>query len=158
MSSFKINTALIAVASNNFNCGQSLAVYYYARLCARAESIFGCSQELVCAPGAVHRHGQLIGMQFLWALPKDSKHNGASFSLCLRVAQMPRPQDLIVGQTDWQNRLLYPLLCMCVWDKNNKRAAFQYSWCMSISTKSSYAALEPRYMTCDCGHTYSMEF
>ena len=59
----------------------------------------------------------------LWTVTNDSKHIQASFSLiptdwiCLRVAQMPRSQDLAIfvttdGQTD---QLLYP--CACTWGK-----------------------------------------
>ena len=65
-----------------------------------------------------------------WALPNDSKHNGASFSTIstvwsyLRVAQIPRSQDLAIfvlinRQTDGQNRLLYPLLHMRARGKND---------------------------------------
>ncbi len=62
----------------------------------------------------------------LVALPNDSEHNVASFLtdlLCLliRVAQMPRSQDLaILVLTDGrQNRLLPPLLCLRAWDNHH---------------------------------------
>ena len=71
--------------------------------------------------GSVRRRGQQT--QYLrrsWALPNDSKHTEANFStiltytLYLRVAQMPRSPDLATfvlttDNNDRQNRLLYPL-------------------------------------------------
>jgi hypothetical protein len=62
-------------------------------------------------------------LQCSWALPNGSKHNEASFTtistdlLCLRAAQTPRSQDLVIFVLT-TNRLtdkpiaLYPLLCM----------------------------------------------
>jgi hypothetical protein len=90
-----------------------------------------CAHEQKAHGGAVDR-GVAIKKQLLrgsWALPNDSKHNGANFLtistdlLCLRVSRTPGDFCIDDRQTDRQtdvqtNQLLYPLLHMGVRGNN----------------------------------------
>jgi hypothetical protein len=75
-------------------------------------------------------------LEYSWALPNDSKHNEAGFSmvstdlLCLRVAQVPRSRDLaiFVLMTDRQQidrqtdkPIALPLLRMCAHGVTNTK-------------------------------------
>ena len=118
-----------------------------------------CAHELKAYLGV-----QLIEMAKLYAwrtLPKDSEYNRESFSLCLRVHFYELLGHLSISRshrrTDIQIKsiTMYTPCCACACRVKiiKKRAVLQILL-ISISTNSSYANLEPRCMTYDCGHTY----
>ena len=86
-------------------------------------ALLGGGYEQKVQGGVVDMANKNAVLRRSWALPNNLKHNGARFltiltdSLCVRVAQMPRYRDLII-LSDGQNRLLYPLLCMCTQDNS----------------------------------------
>ena len=84
--------------------------------CAHEQKAQGVQLIGVANKNAVLRH--------LWALPNDSKHNRASFSMIstvwlhLRVAQVPRSRDLVIfvltnRQTDRTDCFTPCCICVC---------------------------------------------